>query len=171
MKETKKQMKKRIKEGETEKLESRLSAIEEMKNDSSRHFAALKEIKNGKKQSDLIVKDKEGKVVTTEEEQIKIISHYFKSMLAPESKSDNIITLQPKPMDTPFNGSEIQKSAEKLKNRRSAGPDNIELELIKYAPIEVHNEIANIFNTVGETGEPISELVLGLLRPIQKPKT
>ena len=69
-------MKKRIKEVETEKLESRLSAIVEMKNDSSRYFAALKEIKNGKKPSDFIVKDKEGKVVTTEEEQIK-------SMLAP----------------------------------------------------------------------------------------
>ena len=51
-------------------------------------------------------------------------------------------------MNDPFTGDEIMKCAKKLKNGKSPGPDNIELELIKNAPIEIHNEIAQIFNQV-----------------------
>ena len=55
------------------------------------------------------------------------------------------------------------------KNGRSAGPDEVDLELIKYAPTEIHTEISNIFNRMSRTGEPITELVLGTLVPLQKP--
>ena len=90
-------------------------------------------------------------------------------MLAPEGKESNILELPPHKMVTPFTADEITKAAKKLKNGKSPGPDNVELELIKYAPTELHKEIATIFNKVAETGEPVTELVLGLLRPLQKP--
>ena len=37
------------------------------------------------------------------------------------------------------------------------------------APIELHNEIAKIFNSVSATGKEVTELILGILRPLQKP--
>ena len=113
-----------------------------------------------------MVEDKNKKIASTEEEQVKIVSEYFKKMLAPEGKESNILEFPPHKMVTPFTADEIAKAAKKLKNGKSPGPDNVELELIKYAPIEVHKEIATIFIKVAETGEPVTELVLGLLRPL-----
>ena len=90
-------------------------------------------------------------------------------MLAPESQNGNFKEYNPKEMKKPFNAKEIRKAAKSLKNGKSAGPDKIHVEMIKYAPIEIHREMSKIFNTVAETGENISELILGLLRPLQKP--
>ena len=143
--------------------------IEKMKNDSSRYFAALKEIQSERKQGNLVVEDKYKKIAATEEEQVKIVSVYFKKMLASGEKESNILEFPPHKMVTLCTADEITKAAIKLKNGKSPGPDNLELELIKYAPIELHKEIATIFNKVAETGEPVIELVLGLLRPLQKP--
>ena len=165
----KKETKERLIEVETQHINSKLETIETMKNDSTRYFAALKELKSCRKQESLVVKDKEGKVAVTDEEQIKIISKYFQEMLAPDNKKDNIIECQPHAMRNPFTAIEIEKAAKKVKNGKSPGPDNVELELIKYAPIELHRQIAEIFNRVAETGESVAELVLGLLRPLQKP--
>ena len=134
-KEVKKEAKKRIKEVEAQQINNKMASIEAMKNDSTRYFAALKELKSGRKQESLIVKDKEGKVAATEEEQIRIISEYFKKMLAPEDK--RMMDCQPHTMRSPFTADEIEKAAKKLKNGKSPGPDNVELELIKYAPIEL----------------------------------
>ena len=60
------------------------------------------------------------------------------------------------------------KAEKSLRNGKNAGPDNLEIEYIKYSPIELHNEIAKIFNSVSATGEEVTELILGILRPLQK---
>ena len=165
----KKAVKKWLKEVENQRINNKMIKIEEMKNDSSRYFAALKEVQGERKQENLVVEDKNKKITATEEEQVKIVSEYFKKMLAPEGKESNILEFPPHKMVTPFTADEITKAAKKLKNGKSPGPDNVEIELIKCAPTELHKEIATIFNKVAETGEPVTELVLGLLRPLQKP--
>ena len=76
-------------------------------------------------------------------------------MLAPEENLNDFLEFRPHTMTTPFSGEEIHKAAAKLKNGKSPGCDNEELELIKYAPIEIHQEIANILNKVAETGESV----------------
>ena len=168
LREVKKAAKKRMKEVETQQINNKMTSIEAMKKDSTRYFAALKELNSSKKQENLVVKDKDGKTAATEEEQINIITKYFQKMLAPKGKSENILECEPHKMKNPFTADEIEKAAKKLKNGKSPGPDNVELELIKYAPIEIHEQIAAIFNKVAETGDSVIELVLGLLRPLQK---
>ena len=169
LKDVKKAAKKRLREVENQRINNRMIKIEKMKNDSSRYFAAQKEVKSDRKQENLVVEGKNKKIAATEEGKVKIVSEYFKKMLAPEGKESNILEFPPHKMVTPFAADEIAKAAKKLKNGKSPGPDNVELELIKYAPIELHRETATIFNKVAETGEPVTELVLGLLRPFQKP--
>ena len=115
------------------------------------------------------MKDEKGKVAATEEQQIKIVSEYFTKMLAPTENEKMYKTYQPKNMDIPFTREEIMKAAKSLRNGKSTGPDNPEIEYIKYAPIELHNEITKIFNSVSATGEEVTELILGILRPLQKP--
>ena len=68
-------------------------------------------------------------------------------------------------------GSLAKRSKKQHENSKmeSAGPDDIELELIKYAPLEVFNQIAKIYNNVAKTGDSVIEFTLGLLRPLQRP--
>ena len=165
----KRDIKARIKEVKTMRVESRLAEIEKMKNDSTRYFTAPKELKSKKQKKGIIVKDKNRKTVVTEKEQIEVVTGYFKQMLAPETSSDNIIQYQPAEMQIPFSGQEIETAAKKLNNGKSLGPDEINLEMIKYAPMSIFTEIAGIYNTVAKEGDTVSELKLGLLRPLQKP--
>ena len=65
-------------------------------------------------------------------------------------------------MEAPFTGEEMRKVVNTMKYEKSAVPDDLEVELIKYASIEIHNEIANIFNTLKKN-------ILGILRRLQKP--
>eukprot|EP00112_Aurelia_sp_Birch-Aquarium-sp1_P003674 Seg1414.5 transcript_id=Seg1414.5/GoldUCD/mRNA.D3Y31 product="hypothetical protein" protein_id=Seg1414.5/GoldUCD/D3Y31 len=129
----------------------------------------MRAIKRRKKLVPLCVKDESGAIACTEEQQIIIITENFKKMLAPEAGEDLLLHYPLTPMETPITGEEIRKVVNRMKNEKSADPDELEVELIKYASIEIHNEIANIFNTLSRTGEELKELILGLLRLLQKP--
>ena len=166
-KELKVKLRKRIKEIEERKLEKRIEEIENSRNDSTRYYKAIKELKRMKKIDPLTLENEEGEMVTTEEEQIKIVTAYFKKMLAPETEERK--TYKPSKIRRPFTADEIRKIVKKLKNGKSAGIDKLEVELIKYAPIEILQEIAEILNTTTNTEEELQELVVGLLRPLQKP--
>ena len=115
------------------------------------------------------MKDETETIACTEQQQIRIITEHFKKMLAPESGEDLHLKYSPQPMETPFTGEEIREVVNRMKNEKSAGPDELEIELIKYASTEIHNEIANIFDTLASTGEKLQELILGVLRALQKP--
>ena len=72
-------------------------------------------------------------------------------------------------MTPQFTGEEIQRPCKKLKNNKSPGQDQINAELIKYGPMEICDEIANIYNITAETGNFTNEIKIGLLNPIPKP--
>ena len=72
-------------------------------------------------------------------------------------------------MNDPFTAEEIETAAKRLKNNKSPGVDNINAELLKYGPNELHGEIANIFNRIAATGEIPTEIQQGILIPIPKP--
>ena len=165
--ELKAKLRARLKQIEEAKLEKKLQEIENSKNDSNRYYKAIKEIRRLKKVEPLTVKNENGEVATTEEQQIEIVTSYFKRMLAPEGKE--IPSYKPTKLRRPFTAEEIRKIAHRMKNGKSAGIDKLEAEFIKYAPIEILQEIANIYNTVTNTDEELRELVVGLLRPLQKP--
>ena len=70
-----------------------------------------------------------------------------------------------KAMETPFTAEEIGKAVKSMKNGKSTGPDNINAEFIKYAPISTHHMIAEIYNQTVECGDPPKEMTLGILSP------
>ena len=54
---------------------------------------------------------------------------------------------------------------------KAPGRDNINVELIKYAPEEIYKEIANSLNGIYERNDTgIGKLETGILLPLQKPK-
>ena len=60
-------------------------------------------------------------------------------------------------MDPLFCKEEIQK-ATRLKNNKSTGKDDVNAELVKYAPEEVHEQIADMLNEIARTGQHTTEI-------------
>ena len=101
LREVKKASKKRRREIEVQQINDRIANIEAMRDDSTRYFAVLKEINSKRKREGISVRDKEGRTASTEETQVKIVTDYFKEVLAPEDKSDEILEFQPHEMKIP----------------------------------------------------------------------
>ena len=72
-------------------------------------------------------------------------------------------------MTVPFTSDEIEKIVKKMKPNKSPGCDEVSVELIKYAPNEVHAHIAEIFNHLASEGDCPKEINHGILVPLQKP--
>ena len=72
-------------------------------------------------------------------------------------------------MALPFTANEIRKAIAKMKPNKSPGCDEIPVELIKYAPDRINEQIAKIYNNMAETGDIPKEVMYGILKPLQKP--
>ena len=72
-------------------------------------------------------------------------------------------------MSTLFTSSEIRKAVWTLKNNKSPGMDQINVELIKYSPEVVYEKIPAIYNNIAAIGKHPNEMTHGILRALQKP--
>ena len=157
-----------MKELEEKELSEKLTDLENFKNDSNKYFAVMRQLQRTKKKKNLLIKDKNENIAGTTEEQIEIITQYFKEMLSPILEEEEK-TYPPSKMRTPFKKEEIQQVVKTLKNGKSPGIDKITAEYIKYAPDTIHEVIADIFNEIAEKGNDVEELIIGILNPLQKP--
>ena len=71
------------------------------------------------------------------------------------------------PMPTLFTSSEIREAVWTLKNNKSPGMDQINLELIKYSPEVMYEKIADIYNNTAATWNHPNEITQGILRVLQ----
>ena len=99
-----------------------------------------------KKRKDIYVKDKNNNLVSTDSGKVELVKEYFEQMLAPSDKIYAIQDYKPKEMTTPLTADEIKKASKGLKNGKSPGIDNLHAEFIKYAPDEIYQNIAEIYN-------------------------
>ena len=143
-----------------------LEDLERNKNDTMKMYEAVKEIKQLALKEKLIIKTKEG-LISNEKKQSEIIAKYFKNIFYTNATSmQNVL---PTPMSTLFTLSEIRKAVWTLKNNKSPGMDQINVELIKYSPEVVYEKIAAICNDIAATGKHPNEITHGILRALQKP--
>ena len=77
----------------------------------------------------LIIKTKEG-LTLNEKKQSEIIARYFEYIFYTNATPTQKVL--PTPMSTLFTSSEIRKAAWTLKNNKSSGMDQINIEIIKY---------------------------------------
>ena len=57
-----------------------------------------------------------------------------------------------------------------MTNNKAPGKDNINVELIKYAPEKIYKEFVNILNGIYERNDTGIKLGTGTLLPLRKPK-
>ena len=151
---------------ETAKIDMRIREIESAKNDSTRMFAAVKELKRMKPIKPLLLKDGDS-LTANPESQVAIIQEHFQRQF--NQGREPTPNLTPTAMRHPFTSGEICMAKAKLRNGRSPGYDNVIAEYIKYAPKEVDELIAEILNIAAATGDVPKELVQGILYALQKP--
>ena len=131
-------------------------------------YDAVKNLKKlTKKTPLLIIDDMTGYLTADDEEQTEIIARYFKQIFHKNSPMPEDVP--PTSMTTPFTAEEIKSATSKLKNNKSPGDDEVVVELVKQLPIQIYDEIADIYNITAATGEHPKELVEGLLCALQKP--
>ena len=159
----------KMKELTENELNLELEELEKAKNDSNKYFLVMKELQNKiRKTETLLVKDDKGNIAGSDQEKVKLIAEHFKEVLAPKGKETNK-EYKPCEMTTPFVKEEIEAAAKSLKNGKSAGIDDVTAEHIKYAPMKIHQSIAELLNGTAKTGDGPDEISIGILTPLQKP--
>ena len=170
-KNVKKEINTKLKKIEEDHLDKKMEHLEKCKDENTKYFNVLREMQNEdkNKKASIIVKDEKGNVPGSNKEKIKVIQDYFQKTLAPEEMEDEFLSVPPCDMKEKFNAEEIQRIAKRLNNNKAAGPDKLHAEYIKHAPLEIFEQIADIYNNTACTGDIPLALVHGLLYPIQKP--
>ena len=147
LRETRKEIRSRLRQVEEEKMNEKLERLEKTKDDSSRYFLVMRELHKTKKKP-LQIKDKDKLLVIGEQEQAELITKYFENLLAPD-KDEQVKRYPPTKMETPFTAEEVTKACSGTQNGKAVGIDDFQAEFVKYADEKVHSVIADIYNTTG----------------------
>ena len=107
-------------------------------------------------------------MVNTEKQQVDKMTDHFKKVFE-KANQQTPTYFSPCKNTAPFTSEEMQMAVKKLKNGKSSGIDEMHAELLKYAPKEVHQTMADILNSSVETEDSLSLFKVGILNPLQKP--
>ena len=135
LRETRKEIRSRLRQVEEEKMNEKLERLEKTKDDSSRYFLVMRELHKTKKKP-LQIKDKDKLLVTGEQEQAELITKYFENILAPD-KDKQVKRYPPTKMETPFTAEEVTKACIGTQNGKAVGIDDFQAEFVKYADEKV----------------------------------
>ena len=131
-------------------------------------YQAIKFI-NRKPLQNVMAHDRAGRNTTEPNAVYNIIRDHIKAHFndPKESKLEPFIG-NSRPLDTPITKDEAAKSTHKLRNNRAPGYDQIQLELLKYAPNELDDLTAESLNNIFAKTKYII-VGHGLLTALQKP--
>ena len=152
---------------EEEKMEDDLMKIERKEGNQKAH-EAVKTIKRLKPSKALKIFDKQERIVSSEKRKVDLVTEHFK-IIFEKQEQEPIKHYPPCTNNPPFDENEIEKATKKLKNGKSTGEDEISAELLKHAPKELRELIAQILNQSVESDEYLETLKTGILNPLQKP--
>ncbi|GFR71806.1 very-long-chain enoyl-CoA reductase [Elysia marginata] len=129
-------------------LEQKIEVIDNANNDAM--FSAVKAL-NPKTFENPKVEDNEGKLITNPNDILLTVAVHFINKLRDESLTDiNPFQGKPRPLSKPISKAELRKSLNRLKNNKAAGDDQINSELLKYAPPLLDKTVADTLNKAFE---------------------
>ena len=131
-------------------------------------FTVVKHLQRTKPKLQFLIKSDKEMLTSEQKEQANIIANHFKKLFVKDAQKYPLIP--PRRMQSPFTAIEFTKAVRRMKNNKSPGKDQVNVELIKYAPIQVHQLICNIYNEVATLGTYPAELKEGLFTALQKSK-
>ena len=147
-------------------LEEKLKEIEKHKDDSNKYYHAIRAINTYRPKKSLKIYVDNYSLVSTEKEQVDIITKFFKDLFTSNERS---IPISASKIVPPFTTEEVQLASKKLKNSKAIGPAEVHAEFLKYGTNKLYSTISNLLNHISETGDYPKDLRLGILKPIAKP--
>ena len=117
------------------------------------------------------VRDKEGKLLTTIEDQLARWKEHFQEVLnrAPPDERPQLAPGDPLDINTrEISKTEIRKALSSLKNGRAAGTDNIPPEALREGGKGIVDQLYHLFNLIWTTEEMPTEWKKGLLVKLPK---
>ena len=151
-----------------QEIDKQVEEIEKNADDATLMYRAVKTL-NRKKFENPKVQDENGLLATTPNEILEITTKFFQSKFQDEQTQDiEPFEGPPRRLQNEITVKEIEDSFKMLNNNRAAGGDEIAGELLKYGSKELSPEVADIFNQVFETHQPL-EINDGQMITLQKP--
>ena len=148
------------------KLDLELKDIERYKDDSNKCHQAIRKVRSHKPKKPLNIFDNNHNRVTSQDDQLTIITEYFSKLFASDDQPEKITPVKIEPE---YTAEEIESAARKLKNNKATGRDEIHAEFIKYGSPELYYQIAQLLNITSQTGDYPEEIRRGILNPLSKP--
>ena len=152
-----------------EQIAEELVGEEENAKDDTKMFKAVKALHMKHRKINFIHDDQE-RCVSQPQEVQKIKEKHLKEHFNKENvgKTKKFKT-EAKGLNKKVTAKKLKTAVKKVANNK-APEDNINVELLKYAPEETYEEIANIMNGIYERNDTSIKLGTGILLPIPKPK-
>ena len=117
------------------------------------------------------VHDDKQRCVTQPQQMQNIIEKHFKEHFQKDHvNSIDKFATEPKKLNKEITKEEVRAAISKMANNKAPGKDNINVELIKYAPDDIHEEIADALNNIFRTNNDQMNIGAGILLPLPKPK-
>ena len=157
---------KKIKEIKEKEIEEVLREVEKTK-DSGKMFKAVKQL-HRKKFENPFIHDENGKSITKKQEVYKIIESHFREHFCKEDTNLSRFVEEPRKLNKEITAKEVEDAVRKMSNNKAPGKDNIPVELLKYAPKIVYEEITKTLNSIFEDHESV-DIGYGILIPLPKP--
>ena len=121
------------------------SEIDKMK-DNAKTYKAAKAMKRRSFENPYVT-DSTDKRITNPQTMYETIKQHFNDHFHDTNIADiEQFMGKPRQLDKPITEPGVTASVKKLNNNRPPGSDMISAELVKYAPHEVHKQIAEILN-------------------------
>ena len=118
---TMREIERKLQDIEEEKIQKDIEMIEKTKDDPTRMFKAISNMKRNKPKERILVENTEG-LTANEDEAVQIVSNFFNNFFNAENQT-TFASTTPSEMNKPFTSTEVKKAIASLKNNKSAGID------------------------------------------------
>ena len=133
------------------------------------HFQGIREVRNGYQPRNNVIKSKEGRLMTSDEEIKERWSQYFQELLNRPEPIDPIEDSEAVEIAVEeLSDEEIRRAVVGLKNNKAGGVDGIVAELLKYGGEEMQRRLNAVFQSIWETEQIPEEWSEGIYVPLHK---
>ena len=132
-------------------------------------FEAARTLCNIKEPKPIVINNKEGNPVSTDEMKAAIVQEWYFKKFNGNDPPLEPFSGQPRPLVCPITKEEVEKAAKKLKNGKTNGPDSTPNELLKYACDSFYSTYASILNRCFEENQFLDSVGQRYITPLQKP--
>ena len=168
-KEILKEMNQKVRDAREKRTEDLVGEVEKAKDDT-RMFKAAKALHMKHQKIQFVHHDQERCVSQTQEVHKIIEQHFMKHFNKENINHIKMFITGAKRLKRKITAKEVKSAVWKMTNNKAPGKDNINVELIKYAPEKIYKEFVNILNGIYERNDTGIKLGTGILLPHQKPK-